>query len=79
MARRVRWMKALIGLSQAQFDRLLPVISDTYQGAQHHAYATGLESGTRQPQTGRWRQRETAHDGGLVAICPLLLQDVSHL
>ena len=32
-----RQMKALTGLSQAQFDSLLPVFSDLYRAAQQHA------------------------------------------
>src|SRR5712664_177021 len=42
-----RQMKALTGLSQAQFDRLLPVFSDTYQTTQQQTYEQGVESGTR--------------------------------
>ncbi len=42
-----RQMKALTGLSQAQFDRLLPVFSDIYQTAQQQTYEKGIESGTR--------------------------------
>jgi len=36
-----RQMKALTGLSQAQFDHLLPVFSDMYQGSQQKTYAKG--------------------------------------
>jgi DDE superfamily endonuclease len=42
-----RQMKALTGLSQAQFAHLLPVFSDFYQTAQQQRYEKGLESGTR--------------------------------
>ena len=42
-----RQMKALTGLSQAQFDRLLPVFSDLYQTTQQQTYEQGIESGTR--------------------------------
>ena len=42
-----RQMKALTGLSQAQFDRLLPVFSDIYQTTQQQTYEQGIESGTR--------------------------------
>jgi len=42
-----RQMKALTGLSQAQFDRLLPVFSDIYQTTQQQTYKQGIESGTR--------------------------------
>ena len=42
-----RQMKALTGLSQAQFDSLLPVFSDIYRAAQQHAYEDGRQSGTR--------------------------------
>jgi Helix-turn-helix of DDE superfamily endonuclease len=48
-----RQMKALTGLSQAQFDHLLPVFSAIYQATQQHAYEKGVASGTR------WR-----HPGG---------------
>ena len=47
-----RQMKALTGLSQAQFDYLLPVFSDMYQGSQQKTYAEGVESGTRMRQPG---------------------------
>ena len=42
-----RQMKALTGLSQAQFDHLLPVFSDMYQTTQQQTYEKGVESGTR--------------------------------
>jgi len=47
-----RQMKALTGLSQAQFDSLLPVFSDLYRAAQQHAYAEGSQSGTRRRRPG---------------------------
>src|SRR6266436_9485226 len=47
-----RQMKALTGLSQAQFDPLLPVFSDMYQATQQQTYEKGVESGTRRRQPG---------------------------
>ena len=47
-----RQMKALTGLSQAQFDSLLPVLSAIYQATQQHTYATGVASGTRRRKPG---------------------------
>ena len=47
-----RQMKALTGLSQAQFDSLLPVFSAIYQATQQHTYATGVASGTRRRKPG---------------------------
>jgi Helix-turn-helix of DDE superfamily endonuclease len=47
-----RQMKALTGLSQAQFDSLLPVFSALYRAAQQHAYEDGSQSGTRQRRPG---------------------------
>jgi hypothetical protein len=47
-----RQMKALTGLSQAQFDQLLPVFESTYQATQQQAYEEGVQSGTRQRQPG---------------------------
>lgn len=47
-----RQMKALTGLSQAQFDHLLPVFSDIYQAAQQQTYETGVASGTRRRKPG---------------------------
>ena len=47
-----RQMKALTGLSQAQFDYLLPVFSDLYQATQQHTYDTGVASGTRRRKPG---------------------------
>ena len=40
-----RQMKALTGLSQAQFDSLLPVFSAIYQAAQQQTYEEGVCSG----------------------------------
>mgnify|MGYP003397884213 CR=1 FL=1 len=47
-----RQMKALTGLSQAQFDSLLPVFSDIYRAAQQHAYEEGSQAGTRRRRPG---------------------------
>src|ERR671937_650654 len=47
-----RQMKALTGLSQAQFDHLLPVFSAIYQATQQHTYETGVASGTRRRKLG---------------------------
>jgi len=45
-------MKALTGLSQAQFDSLLPVFSAIYHATQQHRYEEGLRSGTRRRKPG---------------------------
>jgi hypothetical protein len=47
-----RQMKALTGLSQTQFDHLLPVFRDMYQATQQQTYAAGVASGTRRRQPG---------------------------
>ena len=47
-----RQMKALTGLSQAQFDSLLPVFRDIYRAAQQHAYEKGSQSGTGRRRPG---------------------------
>jgi hypothetical protein len=47
-----RQMKALTGVSQAQFDFLLPVFSHIYQETQHKRYADGIEAGTRSRKPG---------------------------
>src|SRR3989449_10155527 len=47
-----RQMKALTGLSQAQFDYLLPVFSDVCQATQHQKYEEGVKSGTRARKPG---------------------------
>jgi hypothetical protein len=47
-----RQMKALTGLSQAQFDPLLSVFSDLYQATQHNTYEEGVASGTRRRKPG---------------------------
>ena len=67
-----RQMKALTGLSQAQFDYLLPVFSDIYRVTQQHTYEEGFQSGTRRRRR-RWLQRKTANHGGEITVCPLLL------
>ena len=45
-------MKALTGLSQAQFDYLLPVFTDIYQAARQHTYEKGVAAGTRRRKPG---------------------------
>ena len=47
-----RQMKALTGLSQAQFDALLPVFRDVYQATQQKTSAVGAASGTRRRKPG---------------------------
>ena len=47
-----RQMKALTGLSQAQFNHLLPVFSDIYQATQQKTYEQGIASGTRRRKPG---------------------------
>ena len=47
-----RQMKALTGLSQAQFNHLLSVFSDSSQAIQQQTYAKGIESGTRRRKPG---------------------------
>ena len=47
-----RQRKALTGLSQAQFNHLLPVFSDIYQATQQKTYEKGLASGTRRRKPG---------------------------
>jgi Helix-turn-helix of DDE superfamily endonuclease len=47
-----RQMKALTGLSQAQFNHLLPLFSDLYQTTQQKTYADGVKAGTRRRQPG---------------------------
>src|SRR2546421_4758112 len=47
-----RQMKALTGLSQAQFDSLLPVFSDIYRAAQQQTYEEEIQSGTRRRRPG---------------------------
>src|SRR2546427_6182520 len=50
--RDARQMKALTGLSQAQFDDLLPVFSDIYGATQQKHYEEGVASGTRRRKPG---------------------------
>ena len=47
-----RHMKALTGLSQAQFASLLPVFSAIYRATQQQRYEEGLRSGTRRRTPG---------------------------
>ena len=47
-----RQMKALTGLSQAQFNHLLPVFSDIYQAPQPQTYEKGIETGMRRRKPG---------------------------
>ena len=47
-----RQMKVLTGLSQAQFDDLLPVFSNIYGATQQKHYEEGVASGTRRRKPG---------------------------
>ena len=47
-----RQMKALTGLSQAQFDDLLPVFSNIYGAMLQQHYEEGVASGTRRRKPG---------------------------
>jgi len=47
-----RQMKALTGVSQAQFDFLLPVFSHVYLETQYKRYEDGVEAGQRSRQPG---------------------------
>jgi hypothetical protein len=60
-------MKALTGLSQDQFDHLLPIFSAIYQAAQQHTYETGVASGTR------WRKPGGGAKGKLLTMADKLL------
>ena len=67
-----RQMKALTGLSQDQFDHLLPVFSAIYQAAQQQTYEKGVESGTR------WRNPGGGSKGKLPTMAeklPFVLYD----
>src|SRR5712691_5559854 len=60
-----RQMKALTGLSQAQFDSLLPVFSDIYQATQHQKYEEGVKSGTRTRKPGGGFKGKLGFDHGI--------------
>ena len=47
-----RQMKALTGLSQDQFDFLLPVFSNIYQARQQKTCEDGVQAGQRKRQPG---------------------------
>ena len=47
-----RQIKALTGLSQAQFDHLLPFFSAIYEATQQKTYEEGVASGTRRRKPG---------------------------
>jgi hypothetical protein len=47
-----RQMKALTGLSQDQFDHLLPFFRAIYETTQHRTYEAGVDSGTRRRKPG---------------------------
>ena len=47
-----RQMKALTGLSQDQFDHLLPFFSAIYEATQQKTYEAGVDSGTRRRKPG---------------------------
>jgi hypothetical protein len=47
-----RQMKALTGLSQVQFDHLLPFFRDIYEATQQKTYEDGVKSGIRRRKPG---------------------------
>lgn len=47
-----RQMKALTGLSQEQFDHLLPFFSTIYESTQQKTYEAGVDAGTRRRKPG---------------------------
>lgn len=47
-----RHMRSLTGLSQSQFDQLLPTFAAVYQKTQQEAYEKGMTAGTRQRKPG---------------------------
>src|ERR671924_1625179 len=47
-----RHLRALTGLSQAKFKKILPVFAEVYQEQQQQAYEQGLAAGTRQRKPG---------------------------
>jgi hypothetical protein len=47
-----RQMRALTGLSEAKFEKILPVFTKVYQQEQQQAYEQGLAAGTRQRRPG---------------------------
>jgi hypothetical protein len=51
-----RQMRALTGLSQAQFAQLLPTFSEVYQAKRQAAYEAAVQSGKRQRQPGGGRK-----------------------
>lgn len=51
-----RQMRALTGLSQAQFTQLLPTFSEIYQGKRQAEYEQAVQSGKRQRQPGGGRK-----------------------
>ena len=50
--RDARQMKALTGVSQAQFDFLLPVFTHVYEETEHKRYEDGVETGARSRKPG---------------------------
>src|SRR3954469_4763188 len=55
-----RQMRALTGVSQAQFAQLLPIFSEVYQAKRQADYEKALQSGQRQRQLGGGRKSKLA-------------------
>ncbi|MEZ4734560.1 MAG: transposase family protein [Caldilineaceae bacterium] len=51
-----RQMKALTGLSFAEFDRLLPVFTAVYEARQQRRYEQAVQAGSRRRQPGGGRK-----------------------
>jgi len=51
-----RQMRALTGLSQAQFSQLLPTFSEVYQAKRQAEYEQAVQGGERQRQLGGGRK-----------------------
>ena len=51
-----RQMRALTGLTQAQFGQLLPTFSEVYQAKRQADYEEAVQSGRRQRQPGGGRK-----------------------
>ena len=74
-----RQLRALTGVSEKQFDKLLEKFTQVYEARQQAAYEAGIAQGTRQRKPGGGGERQAPHLSRQTAVCLVLLQSLPNL